>query len=259
MTTPKEPRNVWWIKEHRSARNISNRIDLFTAVQEEPQNPGWIHVIEYSAYAAVCTERDIWKGRVDTGQNLYDEERDKIAELTKERDYWKKDWDRLEDSCLAAELTRADNQIQREEILNLKKEIALLQEEKRICLREQNASNEMRNNALKERDEARTAYDDAVEEHDECCVKVESLQSEVGAGTEYIAVMEGRLAKERSLLTEAEKALEVAEKYLDEDIAMLECDSRQRYLPDDMWSQGMFIRDVLSEVLAKIREKKGGA
>lgn len=40
---------------------------------------------------------------------------------------------------------------------------------------------------IAERDAARAAHDDAVEEHDECCAKVESLQSEVGARTEFIS------------------------------------------------------------------------
>jgi hypothetical protein len=50
-----EPRE-WWIHTEVSAKNISNNIELFTATKERPQNPGWSHVIEKSAYDALKAE-----------------------------------------------------------------------------------------------------------------------------------------------------------------------------------------------------------
>lgn len=42
----------WWIKGEADGRNISNHIPIYCAVEEQPQNPGWTHVIEHSAYLA---------------------------------------------------------------------------------------------------------------------------------------------------------------------------------------------------------------
>ncbi len=48
---PASPRE-WWVSETPNGKNISGRIDLFTAVKEQPQNPPWVHVIEKAVFDA---------------------------------------------------------------------------------------------------------------------------------------------------------------------------------------------------------------
>jgi hypothetical protein len=40
----------WWISNVANGKNISGKVDLYTAVNEKPQNPPWTHVIEYAAF-----------------------------------------------------------------------------------------------------------------------------------------------------------------------------------------------------------------
>lgn len=46
----------WWIANVANGKNISGKVDLFTAVNERPQNSPWTHVIEKSAYDALMAE-----------------------------------------------------------------------------------------------------------------------------------------------------------------------------------------------------------
>lgn len=70
----------WWIKEHRSGRNISNSLDLFTAVIDKPENPGWTHVIEYSAYETAIRELNEAAYSRDAHYTLWQQERVKCNE-----------------------------------------------------------------------------------------------------------------------------------------------------------------------------------
>lgn len=49
MTTDKPKPREWWIANEPNGKNISNTIDLFTAVKVRPENPPWTHVTEISA------------------------------------------------------------------------------------------------------------------------------------------------------------------------------------------------------------------
>ena len=54
MNKPRE----WWISNIASGRNISRKVELFTAVKERPQNPPWTHVVEFSAYQAAIARAE---------------------------------------------------------------------------------------------------------------------------------------------------------------------------------------------------------
>lgn len=55
MSDERKPREAW-ISDVRKGRNISHRIDIFTAVFEEPQNPSWTKFVEYEAYQKLEAE-----------------------------------------------------------------------------------------------------------------------------------------------------------------------------------------------------------
>jgi hypothetical protein len=55
---PKGAPKVAWIHSTHTSMNISNTIALYTAVFEQPQNPGWVRFVDASAYDRVCAERD---------------------------------------------------------------------------------------------------------------------------------------------------------------------------------------------------------
>lgn len=52
-------------------------------------------------------------------------------------------------------------------------------------------------------------------------------------------------------LKEAEKVVERLSKYLNDEIAVLECESRVRTMQESTWETGMYLRDVCDEYLQK--------
>lgn len=88
MTDEKKPRE-FWIKQHPTDKNILNRILLYTATEEPPQNPGWLHVIEYSA---LIEERKFYESQ----RKLRCEE---IARLEAERDAARKQTTEMRLAC----------------------------------------------------------------------------------------------------------------------------------------------------------------
>jgi hypothetical protein len=71
----------WWIKDHRSGRNISNQLDLFTAVVDKPQNPGWTHVVEHSSLVAVRAKCELAERELSDGNEVFSVLNKRIAEL----------------------------------------------------------------------------------------------------------------------------------------------------------------------------------
>lgn len=57
----------------------------------------------------------------------------------------------------------------------------------------------------------------------------------------------------RPLATKNEclELLQKVGKFLDEDIALLPCTSRQRDLPEETWEYAMFLRDEIDRVVAE--------
>lgn len=73
----------FWVKQHPTDKNISNSIDLYTATKSEPQNPGWIHVIEYSAYKDLKQELDERDKTIEFVENAFDQRTKKYYALKK--------------------------------------------------------------------------------------------------------------------------------------------------------------------------------
>lgn len=76
----------WWVNDKPTAKNITNRIDFYTAVKEEPQNPGWTHLVSAEKIADIILERDKLRatvaeleGALVSWETAYPEE-----------DYWKR-------------------------------------------------------------------------------------------------------------------------------------------------------------------------
>jgi len=81
MNKRKETAREWWVHPKATDRNISGRYPIYSAVDIQPENPGWVPVIEKSAFTTLeqrLAKRDEDNTAIANMAEKFAEERDAL-------------------------------------------------------------------------------------------------------------------------------------------------------------------------------------